>query len=114
MRSIGIFLLVIGLVCACIVNIYLGIGLAILGLLFIIPGGGEEKPIRVAPSHICGGCGNPVEPTANLCPTCHITLTPSLGPLAPKREPKEWDGKGYCPDCGRDKGHTLTCPRHRK
>jgi hypothetical protein len=32
----------------------------------------------------------------------------------PRREPKEWDGKGYCPDCGRDTGHMLACPRYGK
>jgi hypothetical protein len=114
MRGLGMFLLVVGAICACIVHPYLGIALVIVGLLFVIAGGGEKKPIQVVPSHICAGCGNPVEPTANLCPTCHMALTPSLGPLAPKREARSWDGKGYCPDCGRDTGHMLACPRYGK
>jgi hypothetical protein len=104
MRGFGVFLLVIGAICACVVHPYLGIGIAILGGILIIAGGGSQT---AEPVFTCPHCGNPVAPTANLCLTCHGAITPSQGPLAPK---KEWDGKGYCPKCGRDKGHILHCP----
>jgi hypothetical protein len=33
---------------------------------------------------------------------------------AEAEEATGWDGKGHCPDCGRDTGHMLACPRYGK
>jgi hypothetical protein len=50
MRAFGAVLLVIGIICACAFNIYLGIALAILGGILILVGGGGGQPAYVSPA----------------------------------------------------------------
>lgn len=109
MKTLGGLLVVIGILVALFGPLLYGVLIIIAGALCVLAGGHTEEP-----KFTCPHCGNPVAPTANLCPTCHGVITPSQGPLAPHPAAKavgQYVGRRMvCRTCGRTGGlHTPAC-----
>ena len=89
MKSLGALLIVLGVLAALFISTLLGLAMVAVGLLCLLIKSSEAKKS----ASICPKCGNPVAPTAVICPTCRAELLATAGPLAPTGPPR-------CPKCG--------------